>query len=179
MLLQVLAPGVLLIQPVSLRFWVPVEDPQTRDLLLAHASRLDHTVFLFLSFFCGFVADSLHLFSRGEQRARGLSAPPASFRPLSFFFPLTVYRALNMVWPSRGVGCYVSELCLEIPTDYNPLNLSFDKVLLVLAFLAALTLADLVDFFQEPAFADASLFSFVLHHHPPLLFQTRRLFVGC
>jgi len=84
-----------------------------------------------------------------------------------------------MVWPSRGVGCYVSELCLEIPTDYNPLNLSFDKVLLVLAFLAALTLADLVDFFQEPAFADASLFSFVLHHHPPLLFQTRRLFVGC
>jgi hypothetical protein len=30
---------------VALRFWVPVEAPQMQQLLLAHAARLDHTLF--------------------------------------------------------------------------------------------------------------------------------------
>jgi len=47
-----------------------------------------------------------------------------------------------MVWPSRGVGCYVSELGLEIPTDCHLLSLAFKEVLLILASDVTVSCAD-------------------------------------
>jgi len=47
-----------------------------------------------------------------------------------------------MVWPSRGVGCYVSELGSEIPTDCHSLSLAFKEVLLTLASDVTVSCAD-------------------------------------